>query len=77
MTTWQEGHRPPTLQEAEEYLKAHPEEGDDFDAFETCQDVVAREGRLAHGMPASDGGVIKPSPYPKPPDELLEEKGAD
>jgi hypothetical protein len=76
MTNWQDGHRPPTLQEAEEYLEAQGD-GDDADAIETCQDVVDREGRLAHGVPASDGGMTKPSPYPKPSDEQLEEKGAD
>jgi hypothetical protein len=76
MTNWQDGHRPPTLQEAEEYLEAH-RDGEDADAIETCQDVVDREGRLAHGMPASDGGMTKPSPYPKPPDEQLAENGAD
>jgi hypothetical protein len=77
MTEWRNENRPPTLQEAKAYLDDHRHGGADAATLEECEDVVDRESRRAHGLPASGGEGVEASLFPKPPDDQLEEEGAD
>src|SRR5580704_14723561 len=77
MTEWRSEHRPPTVREAKAYLEAHRHGGGDAAALEECHDVVDSEDRRAHGRPASDETGVDAPPFPKPPEDQLEEEGAD
>jgi hypothetical protein len=77
MTEWRSENRPPTLREAKEYFEAHRHGGGDEATLEECRDVLDSEDRRVHAQTAPGGAGMKPSSFPKPPDDQLEEEGAD
>jgi hypothetical protein len=69
MTEWPEGWRPKSPEEAEEYLDVHPPGTGDDEIVAACT-ALLDEGMFGDG----DSAV---TPFPKPPEEQLEERGAD
>jgi hypothetical protein len=77
MTEWQEAGRPPTVAEAREYLEAHMIGGGDPDTIDECDRVLNASQYPTRSLPDTDYGSIKPSPFPKPPEDQMEEEGSD
>ncbi len=71
---WQEENRIPTLQEARTYLDTHLESDD-----RGVWDLGARVADAAsgHTVASNGGGRTEESSFVKPPEEQLEEDGAD
>jgi hypothetical protein len=66
---WRKEGRPPTVGEARDYFDAHATAGGDAEILEECERVLD-----AIDQPA---GHLTGSPFPRPPEEQLEEKGSD
>jgi hypothetical protein len=77
MTIWQREKRPPTVGEARAYFDAHAEDGGDPETMEECERVLDATHYPTDGLPGAGYGGVKQSPYPGPPEDQIEEEGAD
>jgi hypothetical protein len=74
MSKWPEGWRPNTLEEAQEYLAEHAGDDGDPETAAACQIEIEKH---TPGARTPIGGQDIRSPFTPPPDDLVEEKGAD
>jgi hypothetical protein len=72
MTIWQRAKRLTTVGEARDYFDAHAEDGGDPETMEECERVLD-----ATQHPTDGHGGVKQPPYPGPPEDQIEEEGAD
>lgn len=68
MSKWPKDWRPQSPDDARTYLDAHENGGGDAELIEECE-------RLVDAI--TPGGTVKSSPFPKPSDDQMEEKGSD
>ncbi len=71
MSEWPEGWRPNSLEEAQEYLAEYAGDDGDPETAAACRIEIEKHtpgARMTTGMQ---------SPFSPPPDDLLEEEGAD
>ena len=77
MTNWQQEHRPPTVGEAADFFDAHAEDGGDPEDYGAVRAGLDATQDPTRSLPGAGYGGVKSSPSPKPPDDQMEEKGAD
>jgi hypothetical protein len=74
VTDWPAEWRPVNPEEAQKYLDAHQDGSGDPELLEECEALIEqhRPRRPPPGIPTG----TKPSPFPKPPEDLAEEQRA-
>jgi hypothetical protein len=74
---WRRESRPPTVGEARDYFDAHATGGGDPEILEECERVLDATSHPTRDLPGAGSQGTKPGPFPRPPEDLLEEKGSD
>ena len=76
MSKWPKDWRPEKVKDAQRYLDAHENGAGDPDLIDECERMVDMGNPRPH-HPTGPGGATQPSPFPKPPDDQMEEEGSD
>jgi hypothetical protein len=74
---WRREGRPPTVGEARIYFDAHATAGGDPEILEECERILDATNHPTRSLPGSGYQGAKPAPFPRPPEDQLEEKGSD
>jgi hypothetical protein len=77
MTDWPAKWRPVNPEEAQTYLDAHQDGSGDPEVIEECEFFLSRDRQSPPPAPGGERGDSEELDLPPPPEDLLEEKGAD
>jgi hypothetical protein len=75
VSKWPKDWHPETEEDARRFLDAHENGAGDPDLIDECDRMV--ESSKSRRRPTGLTGTTTPSPFPKPPNDQLEEEGSD